>query len=319
MNSPNPPTPAPFSDDEVVAARGARHVVDHRRPYAFLVEPECAADGEIESVATVFLTNRECPFRCIYCDLWKNTTVETVPAGAIPAQIDYALERLPPARQVKLYNSGNFFDRKAIPVEDHSAIAERVNSFRTVIVENHPKLCTDDVPRFRDRLDGELEVAMGLETVHPEVLAQLNKRMTVADFDAACRFLRGQGIAVRAFILLRPPGLDEEEGIDWALRSVEHAFDQGARCCSVIPTRAGNGLMERLQREGRFAPPALNSLEAVLERGIDLHRGRVFADLWDAERFASCPKCTAARIERMRAMNLTQQAPPPVTCDCRRE
>lgn len=305
-----------LTDDEIVAARGPRNAVDSTRPYAFLVEPECAADGRIEDVATLFLTNRECPFRCLFCDLWKNTTIDTVPVGAIPSQIDYALAQLPPARHIKLYNSGNFFDRKAVPLEDHPAIAHRVRPFRTVIVENHPLLCTDEVPRFRDRLDGELEVAMGLETIHPEILARLNKRMTVADFDAACRSLRSHDIAVRAFILLKPPGLDEQAGIEWALRSIEHAFDQGARCCSVIPTRAGNGIMEQLQKDGRFAPPALRSLETVLEQGIALQRGRVFVDLWDAERFATCQRCATARINRLHSMNLSQRIEPAVRCNC---
>ncbi len=73
----------------------------------------------MEPVATVFLTNRECPFRCLMCDLWRNTLTETVPVGAIPAQIDHALLRLPPAKQLKLYNSGSFFDPHAIPPQDY--------------------------------------------------------------------------------------------------------------------------------------------------------------------------------------------------------
>ena len=59
------------------------------------------------------------------CDLWKNTLTETVPVGAIPAQIEYALARLPAARVIKLYNSGSFFDPRAIPVADYPAIARR--------------------------------------------------------------------------------------------------------------------------------------------------------------------------------------------------
>jgi radical SAM enzyme (TIGR01210 family) len=318
MSSSNSDLPSHIADSVILTARGPRNSVDPARPYAFLVEPERAADGQIEDVATLFLTNRECPFRCLFCDLWKNTTIETVPVGAIPAQIDYALAQLPAARHIKLYNSGNFFDRKAIPIEDHAAIAQRVHVYRTVIVENHPKLCSDDILRFRDRLDGELEVAMGLETIHPDVLPRLNKRMTVADFDAACRFLRAHDVHVRTFILLKPPGLGEDDGIEWAIRSIAHAFDQGARCCSVIPTRAGNGIMERLERERRFAPPVLGSLESVLEQGIALQRGRVFVDLWDAERFATCRQCASERIERMHKMNLHQRVEPPVSCDCSR-
>jgi radical SAM enzyme (TIGR01210 family) len=239
-----------------------------------------------------------------------------VPAGAIPAQIDYALARLPPAEQIKLYNSGNFFDPLAIPRGDHAAIAERVRGFTNVIVENHPKMCGDECLRFRDRLGTRLEVALGLETVHPQVLAALHKRMTLADFDRAVEFLLAGSIAVRAFILLRPPLLSEEEGREWALASVEHAFRLGIGCCSIIPTRVGNGIMEQLERQGHFEPPRLASLEAVLEEGISLGRGRLFVDLWDAERLASCARCGPRRIERLREMNLAQQVLPRIACDC---
>ena len=125
---------------ELLAARGPKNPVDPRRPYAFLVEQEHSAAGTLEDVATIFLTNKECPFSCVYCDLWKNTTDRSVQPGDIPAQIDYALSRLPPATTIKLYNSGNFFDPQAILPQDHDAIISRVRHFDRVIVENHPHL-----------------------------------------------------------------------------------------------------------------------------------------------------------------------------------
>ena len=64
------------------------------------------------------------------CDLWKTTATEASSPGAIPRQIDLALERLgivpghPDApRQIKLYNAGSFFDSKAIPPADYATIA----------------------------------------------------------------------------------------------------------------------------------------------------------------------------------------------------
>jgi radical SAM enzyme (TIGR01210 family) len=307
-----------WTDAEILAARGAKNAVDPFVPWAFLVEPERSAAGEVVDVATIFLTNRECPFRCLFCDLWKNTTDEPVPPGAIAAQIDHALSRLPPARQVKLYNSGNFFDPRAIPREDYLAIAERVRQFKNVIVENHPRMCDEACLQFRDLLDTGFEIALGLETVHHRVLPALNKRMTVRDFDRAAALLRNAGIAVRAFILLKPPLIpDESQAIELALASIEHAFAAGAECCSVIPTRAGNGIMEQLAVQGQFAPPQLASLERVLEAGIRLARGRVFVDLWDAVKLSgACAACRTARIERLRQMNLSQELLPPVACPC---
>jgi radical SAM enzyme (TIGR01210 family) len=156
-----------------------------------------------------------------------------------------------------------------------------------------------------------------LETIHPEVLPRLNKRMTLDDFRRAADFLRNAGIFIRAFLLLRPPYLSEEEGIDWACRSLDFAFDAGVECCVVIPTRAGNGAVDQLQREGHFTPPSLASLEFVLEWGIRQRRGRVFADLWDIERVFDCPRCGPARAERLRRMNHSQTVLPPVVCECK--
>ena len=303
-----------LSDREILSARGPKMPVDPHQPYAFFVEPECTSSGVVEDVATIFLTNRECPFRCLMCDLWKHTTDERVPLGAIPQQIDYALAKLPAAQHIKLYNSGNFFDRQAIPAEDYPDIAARLQTFQTVIVENHPRLCGDGCLHFRELIPGELEVAIGLETIHPQVLARLNKQMTLDDFERATNFLRDHGIHIRAFVLLRPPFLSESEGLEWACRSIEHAFQIGVECCTVIPTRAGNGIMEQLQTAGQFAPPRLESLESVLAAGLAMQRGRVFVDLWDVEKLFHCPHCGPARRERLRAMNLSQKELPEVTC-----
>ena len=157
-------------DRWIVARRTESNRLNPLEPYAFFLEDERTALGEIVPIVTVFLTNRECPWRCLMCDLWKNTLEHSVAPGMICAQIEYALQRLGAGRQIKLYNSGSFFDPKAIPIEDHPAIANQVRNFDRVIVECHPKLVADACLRFRDRLSGAFEVAMGLETAHPQVL-----------------------------------------------------------------------------------------------------------------------------------------------------
>jgi radical SAM enzyme (TIGR01210 family) len=273
----------------------------------------------LEDTAVILLTNRECRFRCVMCDLWRNTLDVSVPAGAIPRQIDYALDQLPSVQHVKLYNSGNFFDAQAIPREDFPAIAQQLGEMRTVIVENHPRLCNETCSVFREMLptSAELEIAIGLETVHPEVLERLNKHMSVSDFARAVDFLTQRHIPTRAFILLKPPFLSEEEGIEWALESIDVAFATGVRCCSVIATRAGNGIMDQLQQDGHFSPPSLESLEKVLETALSRGGGRVFADLWEIGQLTACRVCGDARRNRIEFMNQTQCIPPAVSCSCR--
>ena len=200
------PEPTTLRDAWIVSHRGARNPVDPWKPYSATLERERAASGEVVPVATIFLTNKECPWHCLMCDLWKNTLTDRVPAGAIPRQIEIGLQQLgPEGQQIKLYNSGSFFDPQAIPREDFSAIAALVKNFDNVIVENHPALVGPPVLEFSEMIGGGLEVAMGLETAHPEALAKLNKHMTLGQFARAAAFLVEHAIAVRAFVLVQPP------------------------------------------------------------------------------------------------------------------
>ncbi len=291
-----------------------RRLVSANRAYGAFVEDELDGDGVVRRVATILLTNRECPFRCLMCDLWQNTLAETVPAGAIAAQIDAALAELPAVDIIKLYNSGSFFDPRAIPPRDLPEIAARLRGFRRVIVECHPAFVGDDVGRFRDALKGQLEVAMGLETIHPEALERLNKRMTLESYARAADRLRELDVGIRAFVLVQPPFLPVAEAADWAVRSAEFAFDHGTGVVSLIPVRASNGALDALAQQGEFLPPRLATLEDAFDRSLALGRSRVFADTWDLKRFSTCPACFHAREQRLRTMNLTQRLMPRAGC-----
>lgn len=308
----------PITNHTVSEYRPLKESVDPYKPYLFLHEEEVQADGQLRSVNTLFLTNRECPFKCVMCDLWRHTLDEPTPAGAIPAQIEYALNHLPQSDIIKLYNSGNFFDGKAIPKADYEKIADLLSEYRHVVVENHPKLIGTFISDFKELLNGSFEVAMGLESIHPDVLPRLNKQITKENFRKATEFLTSQGISVRAFILLNPPFLtDPIENIEWCLKSVEFAFDCGVSACSIIPTRDGNGIMEKLREEGEYIPPTLAAFEDVFDQAMNLNSGRIFADVWDLEKFSDCDDCFEARKERITLMNKKQKVLPGIKCQCK--
>lgn len=304
-------------DAFVLGLRPPRNAADPSRPNGFFVEEEPRPGGGADRVATILLTNRECPWHCLMCDLWKNTLEAPTPRGAIPAQIRFALERLPSANVLKLYNAGSFFDRAAIPREDHEEIAALTRGFERVVVECHPTLVGDSSLRFRDLLGGpELEVALGLETANEEILKRLNKGMTVGDFENATSFLRAHAVRVRSFLLVEVPFLPRAEQAEWLQRSVEISFERGCGIVSLIPTRMGNGALEELHRRGHFEPPSLRTLEESFTRVLasGAPDRLVLADLWDADALAAPACCRAARIERLRSMNLLQRSLPLSSC-----
>ena len=305
-------------DRRVRDLRSGRVAVDPWAVPEFLLERERSLDGRLSDALTIFLIGRECPFTCVFCDLWRNTTEAVTPTGALPEQIRSTLvqagEPGERAEIVKLYNASNFFDPGSVPDEDVEAIVSLVAGFRRVTVESHPRLIGDRCRRLAGALAGELEVAMGLESVHPEVLPRLNKQMELEDFERAVGQLVAWDVAVRAFVLVGVPFLEPGQQVEWAVRSVEYAASRGAGAVSLIPVRGGNGEMERLAAAGQWQAPALGQLEEALEATIAIPDVVVTADTWDLERFAECEPCRDRRLARLAEINLTGTIPPRSAC-----
>ena len=301
------------------AARPPRPPVDAWRPLGHHVEDERTPGGTARTL-TVFLAGAECPFTCVFCDLWRQTTGAPTPPGALPHQLRLALASVhgETPRRLKLYNASNFFEPRAVPPADLPAIASLAGDFEVVTVECHPRLllASDAWAAFAGSLRGRLEVAMGLETVHPDASARLGKQMTLADYDAACLRLRAAGVGVRSFVLLGAPFVPAPDAVAWTVRGVAHALAQGADVVSIIPVRGGNGTLDRLAAEGTFHPPTLRQLEDALDAAMVLGPGVVLADLWDADRLAACAACRADRLARLARMNAAGRVEPRVSCVC---
>lgn len=311
------------------AQRGAKPPIDPWQPLGTLWEDERQPCGGIAPVLTVFLAGAECPFSCVFCDLWRHTLDGPTPAGALPAQLEKALAAaapIPAGAQIKLYNASNFFEPRAVPPEDDSAIAALLAPFAQVIVECHPRLVGARAERFAARLaeieaaapatserahsqagaTRRLQVAMGLETVHPQALPRLGKAMTLDDFAGAATRLRAIGCGVRAFVLVGAPFVPAGEAAEWAVRSAAWAFAQGVEHVSLIPVR-GEG--------GDFAPPSAASVEDAFDGCLALGAGVATIDTWDLDRLLRCDGCREARRARLQRMNLSGNVEPRVPCE----
>jgi len=290
--------------------------VDAWKAHGSIVEQERRPDGRVERALTIFLSGAECPFTCTFCDLWRYTIDGPTPPGALTRQIADTLAALPVPKpdRIKLYNASNFFDRRAVPAEDVPGIVELCDGFTGVTVESHINTIGDATYDFARRVSGRLEVAIGLETVHPDAAAQLNKPLGLARFDRVVGELRARDIDVRVFVLLGTPHVPASECVDWTVRSVEHAVRAGAQVVAIIPVRGGNGEIERLQSLGAFTPPTLAQLEAALDEVLPQQPAVITVDLWDAERLPACESCRSARVDRLRSVNVSQAPVPRLEC-----
>jgi uncharacterized Fe-S cluster-containing MiaB family protein len=303
------------ADEQIRRLRPPKPVVDPWKAHDTIVEDERSLRGSLERAVTVFLAGAECPFTCSFCDLWRWTLEGATPVGALPIQLSRALASLqfPPPSRRKLYNASNFFDRRAVPPQDLPKIAELARPFGAVTVESHANLVGSATLDFRALLAGRLEVAIGLETIHPDAMAHLNKRMDLGAFERAATFLTRHDIDLRVFVLLGAPYVPADLAIEWTVRAVEYASARGAGRIAIIPVRDGNGELARLRQLGHFTPPTLRELERALEQCLGL-TPIVTADLWDVARLPACAVCRTQRVSRLEQMNATGRAAPVVEC-----
>ncbi|MDP9202692.1 MAG: radical SAM protein [Gemmatimonadota bacterium] len=307
---------ASAADRRIRSLRPSKAHVDPYTAHGSLLEEERRPDTQIERALTVFLAGAECPFTCSFCDLWRWTIDGPTPPGALTMQLEIVLQALddPEPDRLKLYNASNFFDQRAVPPEDVMGIARLAAPFAAVTVESHANTIGSQTLAFARQIPGRLEVAAGLETIHPVAAARLNKRLDLARFDWAAHFLSENGVDLRVFVLLGAPYVRADESVAWTVRTVEYAVERGASLVSIIPVRGGNGEMERLQALGEFTPPTLSQLEEALDRCLQFTSTVVTADLWDVERLPACEHCRSERIERLRRLNVTGRAEPRIAC-----
>jgi len=308
---------ASAADRRIRSLRPPKPDVDPYTAHGSLLEDERRPDGRIERALTVFLAGAECPFTCSFCDLWQWTIDGPTPPGALTSQLESVLQALdgPVPERLKIYNASNFFDQRAVPSEDLLGIARLAASFAAVTVESHASTIGPSTLAFARQIPGRLEVAIGLETIHPVAAGHLNKRLDLARFDRAACFLSENGVDLRVFVLLGAPYVPAEESVAWTVRSVEYAVERGASVVSIIPVRGGNGEMERLQARGQFTPPTLLQLEDALDGCLQFTSAVVTADLWDVKRLVACARCASGRIQRLRRLNTTGCAEPRIACN----
>lgn len=286
-----------------------------REPIATFIDEERLPDKRLGKVGTVIINNRECPYSCTMCGLWQDTLNNTPSPGSVAGQIESALAQFDTIDAVKLYNAGTFFDEDAIPKYDRDRIADLCKEIDWVIVEARPDWLGDSCLEFADQINGRLEVAIGLETADEQILAMLNKKMSVKSFQNGADFLQKHSLSLRVFIMVKPPFCNESRAVELANDSVKLADDAGAISISLIPTYETPGLMEWLRSRHFYEPPRLQTLFDAAKSAKRITSANVFVDTWSVSASDQCPDCFPGYKAAFEQLNKTGELPD-VDCHC---
>lgn len=252
------------------------------------------------------------------CGYARRSTRGSTDLPGLRAQVGRLASMYRGERVAKIYTSGSFLDDGEVPPDVRLDILRTFNRAEKVVIESRCDMVSEEriVPLTAHP---GLEVALGLESSDDTVLARcVNKGSTLEDYVRAVSSLRGQGIGVRTYVLLKPPFMGEHAAVEDAVRTMEVA----ARYSDVVSlnpvTVHAGSLVEHLFRRGEYAPPWLWSVDTVLKRAV---RGTL--TLCSTVAFGkrrgphNCGRCDRSFLERVRRFNLGQRLEGGVECACR--
>jgi radical SAM enzyme (TIGR01210 family) len=293
------------------------------------VEAEAIGDERVSAFVLIMKT-RGCYWAdekgCSMCGYAKDTLGRSATPEELAEQTSRALARYRGEPYVKVYTSGSFLDDREVDPESRRALVAAFSGrARRLLFETLPEFATADaLSPLRAAFAGELEAALGLETTDPTVLARyVHKNAPPSEYLAAADRVRALGLRAKAYLLLKPPYLTEQESIEDVVRSVEEAstrFD----ALSVNPVHIQNGtVVEWLYHRGRYRPPWLWSVVEVLQRGAERRGSARLVSFPTAGGLArgahNCGECDARVLAAIEEASLSQKFDGlrDLDCECR--
>jgi hypothetical protein len=219
-------------------------------------------------------------------------------------QVRLALELNGPCEMLCIYNDGSFFSNHELPAE------ARRHIYRLAVASGCQYFMVESLPVFVSRTvleeakaelgNVKLVVGMGLQSFDDRIRELcISSPVTIYDFLSAHRLLRQFRCSIKAYLLLKPPFLTEDESIQDCVRSANRLNEIGIDDITICPLRIGPAtVVAEMYKRNLYAPPALSSVFDVLK---------------------SMPTTCTVRVSIFNVHSIDFDAIPPRTCDNCRE
>ena len=243
---------------------------------------------------------------CTMCG-YASASLSGVSSDDLMRQLDQAAQRYGNEPFVKIYTSGSFLDVNEIPKEVRDSIFERFKGAERILFESRPEFINEDVLRT---LPKNVTIALGLESSDPEVLEiSVRKGFTPEDSRKAGTMIKKAGLAVRTYLLLKPPYMSERDSIEDTVSSVMFASGFSDEI-SINPVNVQKFTqLERMWKKGDYRPPWIWSLIEVMRRCS----GKVSARLMSSPSGGgtqrgvhNCGECDKALLDAVERFSFSQ-------------
>lgn len=310
--------------------RSLKRPAKRRRPEPRMWTEKDRLHGEVVEAFVFIMQTTGCRWShhagCTMCGYYSDS-IPTVTAKQLREQLEVAAKRYQNEPVVKIFTSGSFLDRREVPCEVQRQVLQTFfQQADRVVIETRPSFVSG-LDRLANAVPAgkTLSVAMGLESANDRVLEYaINKGFTFADWQKAAEQVRDAGFQLKTYVLLKPPFLTEEEGIQDAIATVDAAAEF-SHAMSLNPVAVhGNTMVEYLWKRGLYRPPWLWSAAETLEQVSRRYDGQLTCDVvaGGKQRGAhNCGDCDAAVLQAITDFTLYQKrdAFDGVSCSCREE
>ncbi|WP_256393239.1 archaeosine biosynthesis radical SAM protein RaSEA [Natronoarchaeum rubrum] len=253
---------------------------DPHEPTRVWIDEDNTPDGVYQSL-TIILNTGGCRWAraggCTMCG-YVAESVEggSVAHDAMMDQIDVCLDHEAENAEeksglIKIYTSGSFLDEREVAAETRQAIAETFGDRDRIVVESLPDFVEREKIEDFTEQGLETDVAVGLETATDRVRHDcVNKYFDYEQFVEASAEADAAGAGIKAYLLMKPPFLSEQEAIDDMISSIERCAEH-AHTVSMNPCNVQRYTMvDELHFRDGYRPPWLWSVAHVLEETADV-------------------------------------------------